>query len=133
MRTAFLLALMLALNAVANTITLAWNDSPSITNTYPVTNVYLNGTYQSWTNTVGYALWMGPTSSNYTTNWFVGTNTTFTISNLPPQNRYYFTVNAILYTGTGNNPDTSVSFGYANEVNYLYSQNLPTALFIYTP
>jgi Fibronectin type III domain len=74
-----LVALIVALFAISATaqagqsFALSWNPSPDPT-------------------VVGYVVYYGTSSGNYTTRVDVGTNTSFTVTNLQPGVTYYFTV-----------------------------------------
>ena len=84
-------------NLATNTVTLAWNASPS----------------ESVTN---YTVYIGTASGVYTGTVLAGTNLTCTVSNLLPGVLYYFTATA---------EDQWVKSDYCNEISCLIPRSKP--------
>jgi hypothetical protein len=80
----------------SSSVTLAWDANAATTN--------------PGTNTVGYRLYMGPASGNYTQSTDVGNSTTATVSALVSGSTYYFAVTAYDAAGAEGPPSNEVSF-----------------------
>jgi hypothetical protein len=80
----------------SSSVTLAWDANVATSN--------------SGTNTVGYRLYMGLASANYTQSTNVGNSTTATVSGLSSGSTYYFAVTAYNAAGTQSPPSNQVSF-----------------------
>jgi hypothetical protein len=79
-----------------NTVTLAWDANAA--------------TSSSDTNTVGYKLYTGPSSGNYTQQLDVGNATTTTLSNFASGSTYFCVVTAYDAAGVESQPSNEVSF-----------------------
>jgi hypothetical protein len=82
--------------ASGSSITLAWNANL--------------GTSNPATNTIGYRLYSGLSSGNYTQSTDVGNTTTFTLSNLTSGSTYYFVITAYDSAGLESSPSSEVSY-----------------------
>ena len=97
---------LVAFRAAGTTSAPSPSQSPSVTLAWganaPTTNPA--------TNTVGYRLYMGPASGNYTQSTDVGNSTTATVSALVSGSTYYFAVTAYDAAGAEGPPSNEVSF-----------------------
>ena len=98
----------LAANVFAATASLSWNAPTNYTDGTPATGL-------------GYIIYTGSTSGNYSETLDVGNVTSYTVSNLGDSTTYYFVVKA--YDTTGN------SSGYSNQVSYTTPTPPPTAYY----
>jgi hypothetical protein len=80
----------------SSSVTLAWDANAATTD--------------PGTNTVGYRVYIGPSSGDYTQSIDVGNSTTATVSGLTSGSTYYFAVIAYSAEASASSPSNEVSF-----------------------